>query len=379
MTSIPTDILTNATTAAAYGLSAWAFVTIASYCVSRSYYTWIAPVGAIAYDSLSTTKAAHQRKPDDGENENDLNKVHYIRGDYGTKLVFREIYEQTVYFQNGISLQPRDDRPLVVIDAGSNIGLFARYVLQRFPTANVVCIEPMPDLVAVIRRNTAFAEDRTRIAMTALGKTTGQDLQFEFNPNMTCGCASANDALDCSNNVRNRDWLAWAGAVLHDGLLADSLPLLLTPFFRVLSAILHAKAAPRWIRVLSFIAFLPVIIVHFAWSAGQHIPKKNVSCRTTTLEDVLYAAGPSSLSRDADIDLLKIDIEGAELDVLESLSDQTWARVKQLVVETQDIAGRVEVIRRLLASKGFTKIVSTEEEYESHTLMGITSFFASRN
>mmetsp|Transcript_54850 Transcript_54850/g.63075 ORF Transcript_54850/g.63075 Transcript_54850/m.63075 type:complete len:393 (-) Transcript_54850:230-1408(-) len=359
---------------------------VATFVVSKMYHTFLYPVGSIALGNLCTKPTHHHRQQKKEEKEEDEKKVDdrvfYIRGDHGSKLVYREIYEEKVYFQHGISLPKDTDQPLVVVDAGSNIGLFARFILQRFPTATVYCVEPMPDLVEVIRRNTAFAEDRVRVSMVPLGRVTGQPLEFEFNANLSCGCASASDALDCANNVRCRDWLTWAGAVLHDGLLSNSLPAMLTPFFRVLSSVLHATAVPRMVRIGVFAVFTPVVLLHVAWSAGQNIPKKKVSCSTKTLEDVLYGgedASPSpSLASTASIDLLKIDIEGAELDVLQSLSDATWSRVKQVVVETQDISGRIEIIRDLLKAKGFTHIVTADEEFETHNLMGITSFFAHR-
>jgi FkbM family methyltransferase len=54
------------------------------------------------------------------------------------------------------------------------------------------------------------------------------------------------------------------------------------------------------------------------------------------------------------IDLLKIDVEKAELDVLAGISDETWIKVRQVVIEVHDIAGRVADILGMLQRRGFT-------------------------
>ncbi len=54
------------------------------------------------------------------------------------------------------------------------------------------------------------------------------------------------------------------------------------------------------------------------------------------------------------IDLVKIDVEGAEAEVLAGLCDADWAKVRALVIEVDDVNGRLEQIRNLLTAKGYT-------------------------
>ncbi|KAJ8130145.1 hypothetical protein O1611_g3483 [Lasiodiplodia mahajangana] len=54
------------------------------------------------------------------------------------------------------------------------------------------------------------------------------------------------------------------------------------------------------------------------------------------------------------IDLLKIDVEGAELEVLRGLDDSHWDLVRNVVLETWDGSGVKAEIESLLTSKGFT-------------------------
>lgn len=59
------------------------------------------------------------------------------------------------------------------------------------------------------------------------------------------------------------------------------------------------------------------------------------------------------------IDLLKIDVEGSELSVLRSMSVEHWARVRQVVMETELTV--VEQIEDLLMKHGFEVIVDQSD------------------
>ena len=56
------------------------------------------------------------------------------------------------------------------------------------------------------------------------------------------------------------------------------------------------------------------------------------------------------------IDLLKIDVEGVELDILRSIEAEDWPKVRQVAVEVHDIDGRLEQARELLAGVGFSQL-----------------------
>ena len=53
------------------------------------------------------------------------------------------------------------------------------------------------------------------------------------------------------------------------------------------------------------------------------------------------------------VDLLKIDVEGAEWDALVGIEETDWARIRQLAIEVHDVDGRVARIRELLERKGY--------------------------
>ena len=60
------------------------------------------------------------------------------------------------------------------------------------------------------------------------------------------------------------------------------------------------------------------------------------------------------------VDLLKIDVERAELDVLRGIDDQCWPLIEQIVVELHHEAGRGELIESELARRRFRTV--TEQE-----------------
>jgi FkbM family methyltransferase len=71
------------------------------------------------------------------------------------------------------------------------------------------------------------------------------------------------------------------------------------------------------------------------------------SCEVRTLSDIIAAEDLPS------VDLLKVDVEGAELAVLQGLEARHWALVKQVVLEVLDAADRPAVVAKLLESQGF--------------------------
>jgi 31-O-methyltransferase len=75
----------------------------------------------------------------------------------------------------------------------------------------------------------------------------------------------------------------------------------------------------------------------------------------------------SSTLRDHAVDrvhLLKIDVERAELDVLNGIDDDDWARIDQIVAEVHDDDGRLTSVTSLLTARGFS--LATEQEKAMH-------------
>ena len=76
------------------------------------------------------------------------------------------------------------------------------------------------------------------------------------------------------------------------------------------------------------------------------------------------------------IDLLKIDVEKAELDVLSGIEDGDWDKVQQVVIELHDMDDRLNVITTLLQRKGLTEM--TVEQPPTLVGSNIFTVFAAR-
>src|SRR4051812_15862400 len=64
-----------------------------------------------------------------------------------------------------------------VIDVGANVGAFSRHVRNICASARIVCVEPMPDNVAVLRYN---AGDFAAIEEAALAPEDGALTMYHF-------------------------------------------------------------------------------------------------------------------------------------------------------------------------------------------------------
>jgi hypothetical protein len=72
-----------------------------------------------------------------------------------------------------------------------------------------------------------------------------------------------------------------------------------------------------------------------------------VPCAMTTVSQIIRESSVEA------IDLLKIDVEGAELAVLRGIDADDWPKIRAIVAEVHDFDGRVETIRAMLESEGF--------------------------
>lgn len=78
------------------------------------------------------------------------------------------------------------------------------------------------------------------------------------------------------------------------------------------------------------------------------------------------------------IDILKVDVEGAELKVLQGVSDKHWPMVRQVLLEVESFQ-MVATIEKLLRAKGFkTHSVASERERTPGVQSEVSMVYASR-
>ncbi|KAL4436583.1 hypothetical protein ABPG75_003722 [Micractinium tetrahymenae] len=209
-------------------------------------------------------------------------------------FIHGEVFQQNCYFPAGIRLSPGS----VVVDAGANIGLFALRVLldrQLAPAVSrLYAFEPLPPTANVLEANLREhgVADKVMVLRLGLHSAPGS-LDFTFYPAMPGNSTAA--------------------------------------------------PAEKWEHQRPAMAALMGSAAADACFQGA----ASIQCPVTTLAQF---AREQRLQR---IDLLKVDVEGSELELLRGLDPNTWRLVCQVVAEVHDVGDRLAVATRLLEAAGF--------------------------
>lgn len=219
------------------------------------------------------------------------------------------------YFAEGLELRPGD----VVLDVGANVGAFAVAARQHAGgDVDLYGFEPVPEVHAILERNLArHLGARGRALRFAVGRATGE-VELTYYPYMTL----------LSSVLR--------GDADHDTEAAR------------LSRTLHTMIAEG--RIFGPLRALPSDFLEALVDGhvAQALQRKACVARVVPLSSVLR---DHALER---VDLLKIDVEGAELDVLDGVDDAQWPGIRQVVLEVERFADRAPEARARLEAHGFT-------------------------
>jgi 31-O-methyltransferase len=230
-----------------------------------------------------------------------------------TDYLYREIFEDEVYVSPaGLNLPPRP----TVFDVGANIGLFTLYALRAWPEARVFAFEPVPQIFDALREN---LRDSANVSLhnTALGDVR-QARELTFYPRYT----------------------------MMSGFHADPVADHALARAYVENAAVGLDPADRDLLIVATDAFL----------VGRFEPQ-SVTCAVERLSDL---ADAYAVDR---IDLLKIDVEGHELQVLHGIDESLWPRVDHAAVEVADRTGELTAVRRLFGAHGMRTSVRQLNEY----------------
>jgi len=212
-----------------------------------------------------------------------------------------EIAGDRIYERGGVEVGPGD----VVVDAGGNFGVAAAHFALQCG-AEVHTLEPVPATFEVLRRNLAGVP-RVTAHPFGLASTAGpaEMTWFEGGDSVM---SSLNPDLD-----ETRERLALAGRNLG---LSDS----------------EAEDMAR-----------------------SRLDPQTVTCRFETLSGFIASAGIP------EVDLLKVDVEGSELEVLRGVVEEDWPRIRQVAAEVHE-QELVEEIEALLRARSFTVVVEQDSQ-----------------
>ncbi|MBN8611941.1 MAG: FkbM family methyltransferase [Deltaproteobacteria bacterium] len=238
------------------------------------------------------------------------------------------------YFEAGAVVRPGD----VVLDVGANVGAFAMRVAERTAgDVTIHCFEPAPPTFAILERNLRtqphLARARARAWPLALTRTehAGRERDFYFFAN-----APTNSTYDLDDKHAEHE--AYFAAQLERA--ADRLRRASPRLGARLGTSLARNGARLFRRDHRLMT----------WISDRASGVEVQRCRTDSIERWAASAGVTH------VDLLKIDVEGAELDVLEGCGAM-WSGIHCVAVETSGRDGRASRIRERLVSNGLTEIL----------------------
>jgi FkbM family methyltransferase len=223
------------------------------------------------------------------------------------EFLYEEIFVRRSYLQEGVCLS-QTGHPTVV-DAGAHIGLFALLCMRINPCTRVIACEPSPSSYALLSRNIA-AYDSVKPLAFALGAKNGTaDLYCYAH-------APAESSTRPAERERQRQRLFSEMSRADSALLAESELALQPEQHRLATAPLDGDT-PSVVR-----------------------------CEVRSLSWLMDAEAL------AVIDLLKVDVEGDELEVLRGVRASDWSRIRQVVVEVHDVNDRLARVLSLLRRHG---------------------------
>ncbi len=249
-------------------------------------------------------------------------------------FIFKEIFEHHAYLRHGIALEPE----AVVFDVGANVGLFALYAHKQCRgTASVYAFEPAPMTFGFLERNAAEHGFAARGRLFNLGLTStgaGDTAILTFFPGLP------------------------GNSTFHPEGKNEQIDLGLENYLATLK-----RDNPGIYPLLSRLAQNKL---------DEMAKSDQVSCRMSTLSAI---CGEHRIAR---IDLLKIDVEGAEMEVLGGIDDETWSLIRQVVMEAHDRDGRIEDLRSLLVEQGFVSVVIERPDWCANTRRDNHNLYARR-
>lgn len=262
----------------------------------------------------------------------ELGRVHYPLG--GGVQFDDLITEIDEYFRHGIRLSPGD----VVFDVGANIGAFALSASRHAGGAlELYCFEPIPPVFQALERNLtespmlgAVKKRLFQVGLTSFDGPT--EAVFHYFKRLPCDTTQHIDE-------KREEFAAFfrAKGQRVETKLGGTLP---GGLGRTLGAWASTSVSRLADSVVSGAVF------------DRLVGTTQLHCPLTTIDDIVKKEGVSR------IDLLKVDVEGAELDVLLGIGPSTWPLVRQVVMEGHDKEGRLDRIKGLLHEAGFSFVSS---------------------
>lgn len=257
---------------------------------------------------------------------------------------YNEIFCNDSYFKHGINL-PNSSIEVIIVDIGANLGLFSlavnRMILPH-QTLKVIAFEPIPPICEVLKRNLSSFSS-AHIFEIGLGNNDEDKSYANFTYASSFPGESTRHVVESFERTE----------ILKKSALESS-------FEEIRDIAIDLTASTD--RSVDSKHEIELELQEELGNgqdyaiASQDDDSQDVivyECQIRSLESVLNEN--KTLLGDSYIDLMKVDVEGDELEVLKGIGSW-WPVILQLVVEVYDVHGRLDEIIHLLKSNGFTDI-----------------------
>ncbi|GAA6624124.1 amino acid adenylation domain-containing protein [Scytonema sp. NUACC26] len=215
-----------------------------------------------------------------------------------TDYLYKEIFEEQSYLRHGITLNEDD----CIFDVGANIGFFTLFVGQRCRKGVIYAFEPIPPTFQVLRLNTDLYGLDVKVFECGISNNAKSET-FTFYPHLSMMSGRFADRMEDREVVKLFEFNQQQVSKSYDEPLQEEL--------------------------------LDQVLT-------ERLTSENFTCQLKTISDVIRE---NHVER---IDLLKIDAEKSELDVLAGIQQDDWQKIKQIVIEVQDIDCQLEQVTALL-------------------------------
>jgi FkbM family methyltransferase len=244
-----------------------------------------------------------------------------------TKYVYREIFEEKVYFRHGINIFPSE----TIFDIGANIGLFTVYLLENYTDLKIHAFEPSPPTYQYLKANAAKYGNSVHTHMCGLSDKSGI-ANFTHYPNYSIMSGFEAQAEQDKE-------------ILKRGIMSQM------EENNVNQSDLNAGTLDRLARL----------------ALGQ---RQEFQCELRTISEIIDENSIESIG------LLKVDAEGSEAAILSGIDDRHWKLIRQIAMEIHDPEGTVrEIIANKLTHHGFNH---TYEEERRLAGSGVINCYAVR-
>ncbi|MGK5532497.1 amino acid adenylation domain-containing protein [Streptomyces sp. URMC 129] len=239
-------------------------------------------------------------------------------------FLYADIFERDAYTKHGLSIRPGD----CVVDVGGNIGLFSLFAHEQSQGGRIYAFEPVPELFELLRENLRLYDVNARVYQYGLAENPGSTTITYYPGFSTLSGLYPDDTQD--KEV-------------------------------ALSYVRHRRSREPELAVESAVEdeLIEGLLEHRFRSHTREIA-------LSTLSDVITE---NEIGR---IDFLKINVEGAELDVLRGIRPGHWPRISQVALEIHDVDGRLREVRDILKAQGFA--VGIEQDWSLEQSMR-TNFY----